>query len=391
MKVVFVSTLFNPRKGNRGHSVPLHAGLVAAAASAGHDAVILAPREFVPRQEGHVVPVLTDRKNAQQVSIDLQAYIRSEIGDQKAVVLHYEGDTSTVDALDNAAAGLPRVMFVVNLFSPEPEFVVPSRPPRSWRDALIAGRRGTVLGRRDLSRALPDNMVLLADTDRRMLIGRSLGLPIAGVWPLHSQLSDPTKEFDAVRASNPQPRILVPISARVSDAQLIREVRAVIRSSREAGAEIDWAISGALASKPKKERDAKRTLGRLADVRTQAHEVDDYADQFLRADVVWMPSRRLYDAQSSGKALDALASGCVLLSPSMSYGYREQMRWVPGVPTYSSVEEATDLFVRLASFLPESRREMDRLSPQIREAYSARSAFSRLMSFASREGDEALP
>ncbi|MEY3020167.1 MAG: hypothetical protein RLZZ272_1151 [Actinomycetota bacterium] len=345
-------------------------GLAAAAAELGHRFEILgAPSEDTAASGD---PVAAVRRRLAEGGVDL--------------VVVYEGRLEQLAAFAELARDHPGTRVLLNLFKSERHLDTPrSRGSRRADLARLRRRRDDALtGPTGPFTALvpPDNLVLTAETERRALLARSLGLRVVGAWPLHSQLAVAPLPPPTERPDGP-PRVLIQLQAhKVEDATMRELARVIGTSGRLAPDRVRWVLAGRVGT----ERRLVRSVGRLE--RLGVEVVDGgLSDDAYRAlhdasDVVWLPVRGAYNTQSSGKALDALARGLPVLAPAGSYGASEQSRWVPGAPSYGSTEEAIELVLRLPWLLATWRAALHERLPEVRTALHPRSSILGLLGLA---------
>lgn len=344
-------------------------GLAAAAAELGHRFEVIGSAGADPTDP--VGPVGAARARLAEGPVDL--------------VLLYEGRLALLAPFAELATAHPSTRLLLNLFKSERHLDTPrSRGSRRADRARLRARRDRALAEVTAalsSLTIPENLVVTAETERRVLLARSLGLPVAGAWPLHSQLAlgPPPPEPD--RPGRPL-RVLIQLQAHKVEDATLRELHDVVRSVARLGAGtsvLHWALAGRTDGGGRRVRLLRR-LERLG-VEVAGGGLDEgaYRDLHDSSDVVWLPVRGAYNAQSSGKALDALVRGVPVLAPAGSYGATEQSRWVAGAPSYGSTEEAIELVLRLPDLVPAWRSALrDRLD-EVRRAYHPRTSVHRLL------------
>lgn len=360
------------------HFTSYQDGLAAAAARLGHRFEVVA---------------LTD--SGERGTDGLLRLVRARLGRGPVdLVVVYEGRVAHLEPFARLAADHPDVRVLLNLFKSERHLDTPrSRGTRRTdRETLRAARDGSLerIVARFAAVGPPDNLIVTAETERRALLARSMGLEVGGVWPVHSQLAGfPSADARPVAAT---PAVLLQLQAFRTEPATLREVAEIVsRVVRHAadGPIPTFDVVGRFAGQPSLRRGLRR-LERLG-VRVADGALDDadYLALHDAHDAVWLPVRGAYNVQSSGKALDALVRGLPVLAPAGSYGAIEQSRWVPGAPSYGATVEAVELLLRLPALLATWRGELARRLPEVRRAYGPVTSIVRLLELARLAGPDA--
>ena len=362
------------------HFTSYQDGLAAAAERLGHRFEVVGPTD--PGDPGTDGLLRLLRARLDRGPVDL--------------VVVYEGTVAHLEPLARLAGDHPDVRVVVNLFKSERHLDTPrSRGTRRTdRETLRAARDGSLerIVARFAAIEPSDNLIVTAETERRALLARSMGLEVGGTWPLHSQLADaPSAEARPVAAT---PAVLLQLQAFRTEPATLREVSEVVRGVVRHAADgpiPTFDLVGRFAGQPSLRRGLRR-LERLG-VRVLDGALDDadYLALHDAHDAVWLPVRGAYNVQSSGKALDALVRGLPVLAPSGSYGAIEQSRWVPGAPSYGATVEAGELLLRLPALLATWRAELAARLPEVRRAYHPMTSIDRLLELAGLAGAAAPP
>lgn len=319
-----------------GHFASFHASLAAAATAAGHTFEIATARGEAARE-----PILTHRLDSENWDLVVEQLDELLDASTPSIVLVYEGRIAAIEPLKRLARRSPDHVFLLNLFKPEHPLNLPD-PRRARRAQRFAVPDFAALGQ-----GVPGNLKLLADTDRRALVGRGLGLPISATWPLHTALASPHGSTDAVEPD------LNEVLIAMSEWQLRRypwTMPEVDRALKVSGRDVPSLSFSVLGHQPNGSRGRggrSRRWRRIAEVASGALASDAYAARIAAAGVVWLPTQGLYTGQSSGKAIDALVLGRPILVPSGTYGSIVQERYVPGAPSYRTQDELIELIGRL--------------------------------------------
>ena len=372
-----------------GHEEAYQLGLASAAASIGVAWTILVP-ERSSVETADTVRCL-DPAGPDRIARSLEEFLagREPSDGCTTCVVVYEGNVDLAAAVATLARAHPQTRFLVNLFRSEAGLEAPLVRRRSDAVAVelapfspeTLSVRLKAIGRLEW----PKNLVVTAETEQKALMARSAGIPVDGVWQLHSQMAidaapPSTALTHAEDASERhrqrwQVRVLVGLRSSQLHLPIVRDVIDVIdgvcRHDRES---LRWVMSGRFDT-DRRTRTALRRLERAGvDLSATAHDGplanDAYARQFLAVDALWMPTAWPYRVQSSGKALDALVLGCPVIAPAGTAGARAMGRWVPGAPSYGSTTEASQLFLRLPTLIGTLREGLAASSEAIRAAYS---------------------
>lgn len=302
----------------------------------------------------------------------------------------YEGRLAHLAPFTELAREHPTTRVLVNLFKSERHVDTPrSRGSRRADLARLRRRRDDALAGLIADHATlapPANLIVTAETERRALLARALGLPVAGTWPLHSQLALAPPPAPSERSGSPV-RVLIQLPVHKVERATMRELGTVIGAvDRLARGSVHWVLAGRLRADGRLARHVGRLERRGIEVVGDGLSDDAYRDLHDASDVVWLPVRGAYNTQSSGKALDALVRGVPVLAPAGSHGAAEQTRWVPGAPSYGSTEEAIELVLALPALLATWRAALRVRLPELRRAHHPRTSIERLLDLAGLAG-----
>ena len=370
-----------------GHEIAYQRALTTAAAACSVDAVVLVPAG-TEAEIPNVVSLAGDPKGSWVVRLDEELRARA---DQRVTVLIYEGDLEKLRFTSHMAALHPEVVFVVNLFSGDPELTVPSLSERRLGRRLkrLRSSAGADGGLACFAVSVPDNVVVYADTERRRMLASSIGLSDVSTWPLYSVVESAQRQ----RPSTPEglTRVVIPVAGRQATRQVAYELSCVVdlcRRYASAGHEFDWYVFGGGYERNWRMRVRARRLARLRrlGVRFDPHGLsgDEYHQALAEADVVWLPKRGTYTTTSSGKAADTLVSGTPILAPNGSFPAQEMERWVSGAPAYTGVREAVEVFIRAESIFPALRQSRAECLEEVRWWYSPKRAITEIMEASER-------
>lgn len=357
-----------------GHYTPYQDDLQAAASRLNLDYRILAQRSVMSVKG---VDAVLDASSAQALARSTLA--RCQSGD---VVVMYEGSLAMLRALAVVANQRRDVLFLVNLFKPEPglDFV-----GTNARTSRLATRSNSFSGVE-----IPKNLLVIAETDERAFLARRLGIDCVGSWRLHSTLWNIKHELTSVSRSSDQERpaelrILVPHGNSLQAARSLAQVLDSMQIARGSNS-IHFSITGADARQL-----APRILGPQLEA-LGAHRLDspvgraNYASIFAAHDVVWIPQSRSYRTQSSGKALDALVVGRPVIAPEGSWPARETSRWIGGGLTYRTENDLIELLTHLDQRIDALRDRLALQLENIRAAYSPDASLIRILEVVSQSG-----
>jgi len=362
-----------------GHEETYQFGLADAAAELGIVWRILVPERSVVHDR-RAVPCL-DPTDLGTLSASVAAHVaQRRPEDGRIGVVMYGGDVERLAAMAEVARNAPEAALLVNLFRAEPGLDLPL--VRHRRDVTVRElgpfRQEAIESQlhRIAALRLPPNLRVVAESEPKALTARSAGLPVAGVWPLHSEMAGAGPAGERPRLDGRPTVVLIGLRNSQLRGPVIRQVREVIeRTSRfDTGARLTWVLSGRFDT-DRATTTALRQLERAGvDVRRAPAplEADAYARQFMEADVLWMPVTWPYRVQSSGKALDALVLGCPVVAPAGTAGARAMQRWVPGAPAYGTATEAAQVFLRLPTLLDHLHNALASAAEEIRTAYEPR-------------------
>jgi hypothetical protein len=387
LRILNVSPQFGTGKvpfGGHEETYPL--GLARAATAVGVPWTILAPVSSKVVKPG-VLPCL-DPGDAATLVASLDRHLRGLTAEERITtgVVVYEAETTLAVAFARLAVEHPDVRFLVNLFLSETGVDVPVLRRKKYATQPEVEHYGPVALAERLTHLAgavwPANLRLTAETDAKALLARSLGLPVTGVWRLHSAMAEREAAVRPVPADGPgvrdgdPMRVLIALRSSHIHPPLIRDVVDVIeRVARAGGGDaITWRTTGRFYDHPRVTAALRhlRRVGVRVDGDERPLDPDAYAQSFLDTDVVWMPAVWPYRVQSSGKALDAIVLGRPVVAPAGTAAAEEMRRWVPGVPTYGSPSEAAQLFLRLPSLHGLLRAELARQATTIRETHHPR-------------------
>lgn len=374
-----------------GHEEVYQLGMQRAGAAAGLDWRILVP--FSSRVAADAAERCLESGSLETLIASLDARLRVGTLGGRVIVL-YEGSVTLAVAMGGLARAHPHERFIVNLYRRERTLDAPSLPGSPVRlsvelDDLV----GEVPERaRQAMRAtrLPENLVLTAETPRRALLARSLGLPVRSVWHLHSELADfrahagESTAGSYPRMSERGARVLIALSRRQFEQGTLRQVLEVVRAVRRLG-DADHPIEWILPADAQVLGSERRMMRRLANAGVRVVRTvtplpqSDYAAHFLESDAAWFPKVWPYRVTSSGKALDALVLGCPIIAPAGTAASDAMQRWVPGSPDYGTTEEAVAVFLRLPTLLPTLATDLAGRLTEVHQQYSAATTVSWLI------------
>jgi len=316
------------------------------------------------------------------------ATVLSDSGAPNGLTLLYEGGLRYLHAFISLATSFPSERFALNLLDRDPGLTVETLGRIEQRQRL-ATQRGRVP--ESIEGTLPPNLILLADTAPRKLLAEGAGLPVDGVWQLHSQLAAHGDLFRPapIDAHPKELRVLLPLSTWNAEPVLEEIGFAALRAPELLGSEqrITWTLSGNL----------DRIVGTAKVARlartgvTIDHHVrplDAYAQLFTDHDLVWLPMRRDCSTQSSGKATDALAMGRPILAPAGSIAAREQARWLPDFPDYRKAEEIPATMSLMFGLVPAALERLQGNSHERHDHYLAASSAAHVMDTVARAEGE---
>lgn len=354
------------------HFLGYQRALREAARAAGHAFTILAPEGCTDATAG-LLGALPRSALDQKVVLDhpdlqraldevLTAELLAAPADGPLVLLRFEGKLQELGSFARLAARHPAVTFVWNLF------VGPSTPSEAGPGAMSG-------------EDLPSNLIVLADSAERHGIAGALGLPSRGVWPIHSELTRlPPPRDRGGPATSPRPlRVLIPLAGWHSDAAVRRDVRRVVRAVRRTDLGITFTVGGDAGPDPSHRRWLRRMSRMGVAVEAEAVDDDAYVRRIDAHDVVWIPHRSMYRVKTSGKAIDALVRGKVVVAAAGTFPAREFARWVPCVLDYRTEQELIDLLDALPAWSEFLGAEMRRRLPEILSAYSPDTALATIV------------
>ncbi len=360
-----------------GHEETYQLGLSRAAEAAGIPWRILVP-ESSKVLESATIPCL-DRTDAQRIAQSLDRHLRTRGTGQPFAtgVVVYEADVALAAEIARVAAAQSTVLFLVNLFRAETGLDVPlvrrKRFGAGPEAAMVAPRALAALLGASSRSTWSTNLLLTAESEAKALMANSAGLPVDGVWHLHSEMAAagaPTPTAPPAAPGGPI-RVLVALRSSQLHPPLVRDVLDVIEGVGriDRARSVTWVMSGRFDA-DRRVMGALRRLERAGvEVTRNERPLDPgaYAQTFLEVDAVWMPAIWPYRIQSSGKALDALVLGRPVIAPAGTAGADAMRRWVPGAPTYGTPSEAIQLFLRLPSLTPTLQRALHDANPLIRD------------------------
>jgi hypothetical protein len=321
----------------RGHLLAFHTSLMRAAIGKGYTFRIAAVAGRVAVGDDHVAVRFRDQ-TWETVASETENFLRSQ---ERTVCIVYEGSLAAVGAFKQVARRSPEHIFIINLFLNEIASEAASKGSLRREDSSTND---------ELIHDFPGNLCLTADTQRRALIGRSLGLPIVGTWPHHTSLDtsldpvEPQRGRVAITAAEWQLR---------NNRETVTDINVALGCSRARAGQLQFKLIGSVPQKSRGELiDRYRHLRSLDGALDAPLSASDYASAIGQASLVWLPTQGVYGDQSSGKALDALVMGRPLLAPAGTFGQQEQERFVPGAPTYRNRSELLELLDVLPVLLP---------------------------------------
>lgn len=374
MRLLDVSTVYRSH-WVQGHRSSFHLSLRQAALAQGHTFDIAAKAKGVTDDDPAVVLRFADAR-WEVVARETADHLHCR---EPTIVFVYEGCTAAVEAFAGVARGLPHHTFLINLF--RDEFRSRDATRRAAEEVFAAGdaaETGSSIV------ALPSNLRVLADTEKRALLARGHGMPVVGSWPHHTAI-DPS-----IVSCAPEPDLVVIAVAAwqlVGDAETMRDIGAVLGRRSDSSRELRFRLLGGVPPVSRTRlMDRFRVLRSLPGALDGPLSVDDYASALGSGGLVWLPTQRMYRDQSSGKALDAMVLGRPLLAPAGTFPQQEQERLIPGAPTYRNRDELLEIFDTLPVIQPSLSEAAAAMRPQAAQDYSADHAIERLIAFARERG-----
>jgi hypothetical protein len=331
--------------------------------------------ETARSQADAVRPVLrTASSQALAGSIGSFLSSRGRSSEGADAVIVYEGNIQLLEEISKIAADHPQTRFVVNFFSLEPEVDAPARRRWSLRRLVQGNGRSAPPARRPPPR-VPLNVTVTAETDQLAFQALTVGVPIEDVWRLHSQLAtQPAPE--AGRVAGGGLKVLVPLGAwqlnggiDLMVARTNRHLRRTVPGATQVQVVGLWSESGLTAAQKRRVRRLRRAGVRVV-IDATPPKRQEYAERLASADVIWLPKVGRYRNRSSGKALDALTVGRPILAPAGTYPATQMLRWIPGMPQYSTAREAAAVIESLTESIGTLHAELERSAPAIGSAYS---------------------
>ena len=317
----------------------------------------------VPPSDGMVA--VLDTTDERSIAASVATVVRPD-----DVLMVYEGSRAMVEAFASIAVAYPSTTFVVNLFRPEPG-LVPAEDARTRKQPL----------RPSTERHLPPNLVVTAETELRAELARRIGIPCVGAWRLHTTLWDTTVDAPERSSAEDGLRVLVPLADRGYSEETVRDIAYVLHRLRRHPARpavrltLTGGGSARFAARVRGPR--LEALGARRVVASPSRE--EYAALFAENDVVWIPNRRLYRSQSSGKTLDALAVGRPVIAWAGTWPATESARWVGEELAYEDPEEMVRLLIDLAGRRILLQERLAGLSAEIRAAYAPEATLLRVL------------
>jgi GDP-L-fucose synthase len=326
-----------------------------------------------------VVPCL-DTRDLTSIAASAQTGLRD--GD---LVMMYEGSLAHTAAFVPVARARSGVTFVINLFTPEPGLVPTGSAARSAHTVPDVVRELIALG------PLPPNLVISAETQRRVRLAQDLGIPVAGAWQLHSALWDvPQGSGSSLRGIAPDEhrpdslRVLIPLGGRGFTREVVHDIAYVVHRLRHSPdvPAIRWSMTGLGSEKFSAQVRGPQLAELGVEWLASPPERAEYAALFSQHDLVWSPDRAFYLSQSSGKALDALVLGIPVVSVEGSWPAEECARWTGCSLTYRDTESAARLFAGLAGRTEPLRSLLGEQQAEIRASYAPEATIRRVLEFA---------
>ena len=353
----------------QGHYSSFHASLFRAAIHQGHDFSIAATERRTSSSDS-LVGLRFTRRDWGVIARETELYLREQ---SPTTVFVYEGSLDALVAFVEVARRLPQHTFIINLFLIDELFL-----RASAFGSTSASTDATKF--QQTSQNPPKNMRILAETQKRVLLGRAMGLPICGAWPHHTSL-DLTVDL-------PRPELNLVVIG-VTDWQLLRsketisDIDSVLKLSKSAYPELRFKILGTIPPKARRALvDRFRRVRALPGASDGPLSAEEYARTMGESGLVWLPTQGVYRDHSSGKALDAMVSGRPVLVPAGTFGQQEQERWIPGAPTYRNRNELVELFCARPTILPRWSEEAVAARPRTTVNYSPERAIEALIAYA---------
>jgi hypothetical protein len=339
-----------------GHYALYHDDLRRAAESLGVEWITFVERDEAPASG--VVPCLD--------TADTGAMMRSLAKDLRPadLVVLYEGSIALLEAISEVARSLSSCRFLVNLFAPEAGLDgVSSRSPLGWSG--------------------PENVIVTAETDRRVDLARELGLPCVAAWQLHSAVHDVVVPRPEGFEGTPL-RILVPLSVRGFSKGSVHDIAYVLARLQQmpVGSSIALTLTGADSPKPTAVERGERLASLGAQLVAGPADRRDYARLFADHDALWMPQRTAYATQSSGKTLDALVQGVPVLAFADTWPARQSMQWTGIYLGYQDLEQALGLLIWLSQDIGSVRSRLEVVSDALRSDHSPVATVQRILEVA---------
>ncbi len=382
------------RRGFFGHEVSYQRALTEAAQRRG-----IASAVIVPFETDADIPGLVTLGGGTAWVDGFRKHL-SNYDQERVTVLFYEGDLDTLRFAAHLAQLHPEVVFVVNLFGKDANLAVPHLSERSSQRGLHLQRIERPAAEQSPSDSIhgdaPANVLVYADTARRAVLARTLGLQNVMTWPLYSVLD--VRSAEPHHPSQGPCRVVIPIAGRQVTRQLVYEVACVVELCDRYGApgqRFDWHVFGGGYDSNWRRRSRARRMARLRSLGVRFDpdglSGDSYASVLTQADVIWLPQRGSYTTQSSGKAADALVTGTPVIAPNGSFPAQEMDRWVPGAPAYTGVREAVEILLRAPALLPPLRDAIGQRLDEIRWWYSPERAVDEILDASNRVHDRLAP
>jgi hypothetical protein len=403
MRILSIAPQYHLGRSDAGssHWIPFQRSLAEAALGLSHEFTIIACRGADPSgvEAGVVLDTLPHWPEGKKLAFDwepgqlaLERTLKNQAGSDVAnvVAIRYEGRLQEYPFFVRLAESNPRMRFIWNFFASPPGLAVEDDSAKLSGFALNLGnilRKRTPSAKRlrsDFPTA-PKNLLVLADEWGKHALAHGMGIASRGVWPL-------TSSFDAVGRSKQresldsqrgkierQTRVLILHSGWQFDDATRAEVLATLRDLRGARNAPSFSLAGAQGSEPNHLRWINRVRSLGVDVLDGAVDAEVFVERIVAHDAVWLPNGRMYREKSSGKVLDALSLGTVVLAPAGSFPAAQVHRWIPWGFDYASRQELVLKLNNLDRLLPAAQDALSAQLTRVQTDASPKSAVSKLV------------